>query len=76
MMVYIVGHVIGLGRVFFFKYIYFVIQKVDRPTPKDRRQLTTWQVFLSGREEIFIAENRTANLFLEIWVSLHHHPVV
>jgi hypothetical protein len=30
----------------------FLRQKADRPTPKHRRQLTTWQVCLSSREEI------------------------
>jgi hypothetical protein len=28
-----------------------------------------------GREEISQPGNRTVNLFLEIWVSLHHHLV-
>ena len=31
--------------------------------------------FLSSRGD-FTAKNWTANLFLKIWVSLHHHPIV
>ena len=37
--------------IYFFVYL-FLRQKVDRPTPKHRRWLTTWRVFWSSREEI------------------------
>jgi hypothetical protein len=31
--------------------LFLLRQKADMPTPKHRRQLTTWQVFLSSRED-------------------------
>ena len=31
--------------------------------------------FVKKRKDV-TTRNRTANLFLEIWVSLHHHPIV
>jgi hypothetical protein len=39
--------------------------------------LTTWQISVRERG-VFPVRIRTVNLFLklEIWVSLHHHPVV
>ena len=43
--------------------------------PKHMRQLSTLQVFVKQRGD-FTVGSRTANLFLESWVSLHHHLVV
>jgi len=57
-------------------FSFFFRQKADRPAPKHMRQLTTWQILLSSGEGDFTAGSWTVNLFLEIWVSLHHHPVV
>ena len=34
-----------------FSYLFFLRKKADMPTPKHKRQLTTWQVILSSREE-------------------------
>ena len=47
-----------------------------RPAPKAREVVNHLASFLSCREEEFIIGNRTASLFLGIWVSLHHCPVV
>ena len=68
----------SLGLYFFiFFFISFISlrQKADMPTPKHERQLTTWQVFYQV-ERRFHGRNQIANLFLEIWVSLHHHPEI
>ena len=48
--------------------------------PTSQRQ-STWGSWPLGKFSVrkrgdFTAGNWTANLFLEIWVSLHHHPLV
>ena len=54
--------------------LYILRQKANMPTPKHRRQLTTWQVSIMRGD--FTAKIQTANLFLEIWVSLCLHPII
>ena len=49
--------------------------KANKPAPKHKRQLTTWQVSVKQRGD-FTCGNRTVDLFFEIWVSFLHHSVV
>jgi hypothetical protein len=45
------------------------------PMPKYMRQLTNLTNFSSSKGD-FTAGIQTSSLFLEMWVSLHYHPVV
>ena len=54
---------------------FFWRQKADMPTSKHKRQLTTWQALYQVQRR-FHSRELNANLFLESWVYLHHHPVV
>jgi hypothetical protein len=65
-----------LVPLFSISFSFFFRQKADKPALKHKRQLTHLAGFPSSGEEISQPEDRTANLFLEIWVSLHHHLVV
>ena len=44
--------IFGRSVNFLLFYCYFLRQKIDRPTPKHRREFITWQIFKSSREKI------------------------